>query len=150
METSRPRQRRCRSTRKTLRRDREPGANGERHPLLLALASAHKHCGEVVPNIAVVYESGRFQLMTSVQDENPIVSDIQMPGVGNGVDGYRHLRNTKTVSPLLPFVFMTGMTPEDAQKLMPQDPKVRLLPKPIDFEKLRAVIKELTGLDRPL
>ncbi len=76
-----------------------------------------------------------------------VITDIQMPGPGNGVDGYKQLR---AASPQMPFIFMTGMKPEDAQALIPPDPRARLLHKPLDFERMRAAIKELTGVDRAL
>ena len=76
-----------------------------------------------------------------------VISDIQMPGLGNGVDGFVRIRQA---APNLPFIFMTGMPLEEARKLIPPDPRARLLPKPIDFAQLRATIKELTGVDRPL
>jgi two-component system chemotaxis response regulator CheY len=79
-----------------------------------------------------------------------VISDIQMPGAGTGVDAVNKLRTLPGVSPLLPVVFMTGMPPEDARKLIPSDPNIRLISKPIDFERLRVAIKELTGVDRPL
>ena len=79
-----------------------------------------------------------------------IISDIMMPGAETGVDAYKKLRSTPGISPALPIIFLTGLTPEKAKAMIPPDPKVRLLHKPVDFEKLRAAIKELTGLDRPL
>lgn len=79
-----------------------------------------------------------------------IICDIQMPGTGNGVDAVKHLRSIPTISPRLPVVFITGMKKEDAQALIPPDPHVRLVTKPIDFNLLRAAIKDLTGVDRPL
>jgi len=79
-----------------------------------------------------------------------IISDIQMPGVGTGVDAVKHLRALPSVSPLLPVIFMTGMSLDKARQLIPNDPKIRLIGKPIDFEQLRAAIRDLTGIDRPL
>jgi CheY-like chemotaxis protein len=79
-----------------------------------------------------------------------IISDIMMPGVGTGVDAVKQLRATPTVSPLLPVVFMTALKLDEARKMIPPDPRVRLIGKPIDFEALRAAIRELTGVDRPL
>ena len=76
-----------------------------------------------------------------------VITDIQMPGLGNGVDAFKKLRAANAA---LPVVFMTGMRPEDARALIPPDPRVRLIHKPINFEELRAAIKELTGVDRPL
>lgn len=79
-----------------------------------------------------------------------IISDIQMPGVGTGVDALKCLRALPNVSPLLPVIFITGMNLEEARRLIPPDAKTRLVGKPIDFNELRIAIKELTGLDRPL
>jgi CheY-like chemotaxis protein len=79
-----------------------------------------------------------------------IITDIMMPGVGTGVDAVKQLRATPAVSPMLPVVFMTGLKLEDARKMLPPDPHIRLIGKPIDFGTLRAAIKELTGVDRPL
>jgi DNA-binding response OmpR family regulator len=77
-----------------------------------------------------------------------VITDIQMPGPGNGVDGYRKLR---AASPQMPIIFMSGMKPDDVAKILPNnDPKMRFLPKPIDFGQLRLIIKELTGVDRAL
>jgi two-component system response regulator GlrR len=77
-----------------------------------------------------------------------VITDIQMPGVGNGVDGYKQLRQ---MSPNMPVIFMSGMNPADAMKILPtQDPRVRFCPKPIDFKAMQQAIKELTGVDRQL
>ena len=79
-----------------------------------------------------------------------IISDILMPGVGSGVDAVKHLRALPSISPRLPVIFITGMSLEKARELLPKDPHIRLIGKPIDFEKLRVAIKELTGIDRHL
>ena len=76
-----------------------------------------------------------------------VITDIQMPGLGNGVDAFKKLR---AGAPAMPVIFMTGMKPEDARALIPPDPRVRLIHKPINFDELRGAIKDLTGVDRPL
>ena len=77
-----------------------------------------------------------------------VIMDIMMPGPGNGVDGYKKLRR---MSPSLPVIFLTALKPEEARALVPaDDPKARLLAKPVNFGQLRAAIKDLTGLDREL
>jgi len=76
-----------------------------------------------------------------------VITDIQMPGVRNGVDALKKLR---AASSNLPVIFMTGMKPEDARAIIPPDPRVRLVPKPINFEELQLAIKEFTGVDRKL
>lgn len=75
-----------------------------------------------------------------------VITDIQMPGA-SGVDGYKRIRQA---SRTLPVIFISAMLPAEARALIPADPQVRLLSKPIDFLALRGAIKELTGLDRPL
>jgi two-component system OmpR family response regulator len=79
-----------------------------------------------------------------------VITDIQMPGGQTGADAVKRLRSLPNVSPLLPVIFLSGMEPEEARKIIPWDSKIRFLSKPINFEKLRSAIKDLTGLDRPL
>ncbi|MBI5241316.1 MAG: response regulator [Elusimicrobia bacterium] len=79
-----------------------------------------------------------------------VITDIQMPGGRSGVDAVRELRALPTLSPQLPVIFMTAMDLDAARRMVPFDPYVRIIGKPINFETLRAAIKELTGVDRPL
>lgn len=78
-----------------------------------------------------------------------ILSDIQMPGFGTGVDALKRLRNSTAVPANLPVIFITGMHPQEAAKIVPTgDPYVRLMFKPIDWKLLRLYIRDLTGMDR--
>jgi CheY-like chemotaxis protein len=80
-----------------------------------------------------------------------IISDIEMPGFGTGVDALKKLRASNMVRKDLPVIFVTGMPPHEARKLVPRsDPYLRLLHKPVDWGLLRQFIKELTGMDNPL
>ena len=79
-----------------------------------------------------------------------VISDIQMPGSASGADAVRRLRSCPWISPRLPVIFLTGMDLDQARAIIPNDPNIRLLGKPVDFNQLRAAIKELTGIDRPL
>jgi len=80
-----------------------------------------------------------------------IVSDIEMPGFGTGVDALKKLRASSFIRKNLPVIFVTGMPPAEARKIVPKtDPYVRLLHKPVDWKLLRQYIKDLTGLDNPL
>ncbi|MFH1723826.1 MAG: response regulator, partial [Elusimicrobiota bacterium] len=80
-----------------------------------------------------------------------IISDIEMPGFGSGVDALRRLRASSYVPKNLPVIFVTGMPPAEAQKIVPKtDPYVRLCHKPVDWKLLRTCIRELTGMDNPL
>ena len=80
-----------------------------------------------------------------------IISDIEMPGFGTGVDALKQLRASPFVEKTLPVIFITGMPPAEARKIVPiTDPCVRLLHKPVDWKLLRQYIKDLTGFDAPL
>lgn len=78
-----------------------------------------------------------------------IITDVNMPGK-TGIEAYEYLRTCKSISPVLPVIFVTGMKLEDVAKMLPADPKIRILGKPVDFGALGKAIKELTGVDRPL
>ncbi len=80
-----------------------------------------------------------------------LISDIQMPTYGTGVDALKKLRASRFVKNNLPVIFITGMTPDEAGKIVPlDDPYVRLMHKPVNWELLAAYIKDLTGMDKPL
>lgn len=80
-----------------------------------------------------------------------IISDIEMPGFGTGVDALKKLRASSFVRRDMPVIFVTGMPPHEAQKIVPKtDPYLRLLHKPVDWRLMRQYIKELTGMDTPL
>jgi CheY-like chemotaxis protein len=80
-----------------------------------------------------------------------IISDIEMPGFGSGVDALRKLRSSTGVRKDLPVIFITGMPPAQARAIVPaDDPYVRLLHKPVDWVLLRRYIFELTGADHSL
>lgn len=80
-----------------------------------------------------------------------IISDIEMPGFGTGVDALKKLRASSFVRRDMPVIFVTGMPPHEAQKIVPKtDPYLRLMHKPVDWRLMRQYIKELTGMDNPL
>ncbi|MBI3297582.1 MAG: response regulator [Elusimicrobia bacterium] len=80
-----------------------------------------------------------------------IISDIEMPGFGTGVDALKKLRSSSFVRRDMPVIFVTGMPPHEAQKIVPKtDPYLRLLHKPVDWRLMRQYIRELTGMDAPL
>lgn len=70
-----------------------------------------------------------------------IISDIMMPGA-YGTTAYKSLENAGVV-PKTPVVFITSVELEKARKVVPENPKTRLLPKPIDLSKLDAAVAEL-------
>jgi CheY-like chemotaxis protein len=70
-----------------------------------------------------------------------IVCDIQMPNV-YGTTSY-HVLQKEPSTAKIPVIFITGVPEEAARKLVPKDPKVRLLRKPLDLKSLEAAIQEL-------
>jgi len=80
-----------------------------------------------------------------------IISDIEMPGFGTGVDALKKLRASSYIRRDLPVIFVTGMPPQEARKIVPKtDPYIRLLHKPVNWGLLAKYMKELAGLDKPL
>lgn len=80
-----------------------------------------------------------------------IVSDIEMPGFGSGVDALKKLRASSMIPKNLPVVFVTGMPPKEAQKIVPKnDPYIRLMHKPVDWKLLETFIYDMTLQDKPL
>ncbi len=80
-----------------------------------------------------------------------LITDIEMPGFGTGIDAVKKLRRSPSVPKNLPVIFVTGMPPQDVEKRVPlKDPYVRLVHKPIDWKLLRAYIKDLITWDKPL
>lgn len=80
-----------------------------------------------------------------------LITDIDMPGFGTGIDAVKKLRASPSVPKNLPVIFVTGMSPQDAEKRVPlEDPYVRLVHKPIDWKLMRAYIKDLTAWDKAL
>lgn len=91
--------------------------------------------------------SDAMQAVIQAQALQPmlIVSDIQMPTFGTGLEAYENLRKIPSLKNT-PVIFLTAMPAQEAKRLMPPaDPKVRLLGKPINWAMLEQAIQELTG-----
>lgn len=100
------------------------------------------------PNLRITTASDALEGFIQARDLKPllVVSDIQMPNYGNGPDGLRKLRQDPRMQNI-PFIFVTGMPLEEAKKLIPpDDPLIRLLPKPIDFDILRKLVWSYAGI----
>lgn len=100
------------------------------------------------PDFHVTTASDAMQSFIQARDLKPvlIISDMQMPGYGTGDNALKALRKDPRMAGI-PFIFVTGMPLADAQKLLPaDDPTVRLMNKPVDWERLKVWIKEMTGL----
>lgn len=75
-----------------------------------------------------------------------IIADIMMPVYGTGVDVYKRIRSHPRFPKNLPIIFLTGIQPEQAQRMVPlHDIYVRLMHKPTTLAKLMRTIEELTG-----
>jgi len=78
-----------------------------------------------------------------------VIMDIKMPNFGTGLEAYRKLRKIPELKDT-PVIFMTGLDPDDARKLVPtDDPKVRLIFKPIALTILKQWICELIDKASP-
>ena len=99
------------------------------------------------PDIRVTTAAEAKQAYIQARDLKPavIISDLMMPGFYGTATMFELRKDPRTEA--IPFVFITGMAPAKAQALLPpDDPKIRLLYKPIDFAALGAAVHELTGL----
>ena len=75
-----------------------------------------------------------------------LILDIMMPAFGSGIEAYNNIRKNHNLSKELPIIFLTGLKPEQAKRMVPTgDPRVRLLHKPTTMTKLQAAIRDLTG-----
>ncbi|HXT01031.1 MAG TPA: response regulator [Elusimicrobiota bacterium] len=99
------------------------------------------------PEIHVTTASDAKQAFIQARDLKPdlIISDMMMPGFYGTATLYELRKDPRTGG--IPFIFVTGMAPAKAQALLPpNDPKIRLMTKPIEFAKLAEAVKELSGL----
>ncbi|MFA6092030.1 MAG: response regulator [Elusimicrobiota bacterium] len=74
-----------------------------------------------------------------------ILLDIRLPHFGSGIDVYHCLRGNPHIDRGLPILFMTGLPPEQAVPLIPADPRVRLLIKPLHFDHITKHLHDLCG-----
>ncbi len=116
-------------------------------PLILDLVSMRLEAAGY--NVTTASDAWQEVIQAQALRLGLVITDVQMPGFGTGIDAYKRLRQ---LSPNLPIIFMTGMKLEEVKSRLPNppDPRVRLLGKPINFDELRQMIKDLTGLDRLL
>jgi CheY-like chemotaxis protein len=99
------------------------------------------------PDINATTANDAMQAFIQARDLKPalIISDMQMPGFYGSATLVELRKDPRTSE--IPFIFVTAMDPAKAQALLPRnDPKVRLLTKPVDWAKLGALVTELTGL----
>ena len=79
-----------------------------------------------------------------------VICDLKMPIFGTGADAYSDFRGNPRLKNV-PVIFITGIPLEEAKRVVPfDDPRVRLMHKPIDWVMLEQAIHELIGEHRPL
>jgi CheY-like chemotaxis protein len=103
------------------------------------------------PELTITTASDALQSFLQARDIKPflIISDIQMPGFGDGTKTLRMLREDPRI-PRVPIIFMTGMELSRARELLPAgDPSIGLIAKPIDLVRLREYVWKLAGIATP-
>lgn len=91
----------------------------------------------------VVTVSDGIQMVEKAKDWRPhlIVADLMMPGA-YGSAAYKTLQGDPATASI-PVIFLTAVAPAQAQRVVPQNPKVRLLFKPVNVPALVSAIGEL-------
>jgi CheY-like chemotaxis protein len=115
--------------------------------ILVTIEAALEHA----PELSVTTASDALQAFIQARDLKPIaiITDIQMPGDGDGSTILKRLREDPRI-PRVPIIFMTGMKLEDARALLPaSDPMLGLMPKPVDLDALRGYVWKLAGIPVP-
>lgn len=101
------------------------------------------------PAWEVASASDAMSAFLIARDKRPfmIVTDVQMPAFGSGTDMVKALRQEKATA-LTPVLVLTGLAPERAQPMLPQnDPRIRLMSKPPDIDAIFRHIYEMTGVN---
>jgi CheY-like chemotaxis protein len=87
-----------------------------------------------------------YQLAQKADEHRPhlIITDIQMPGA-YGSSAYQVLQKSENTRNI-PVIFMSAHSQTKLTPILPNDAKTRFIQKPLDFEKLDALIAELLPL----
>ncbi len=110
---------------------------------LLLLESVIEH-----PGIDVTTATDALQAFIQARDLKPIliISDINMPGYGDGTTTLKRLRQDPCI-PACPIIFVTAMDLADARELLPKnDPTIGLMQKPVNIQILRDYVWKLAGV----
>jgi CheY-like chemotaxis protein len=94
----------------------------------------------------VIVANDGFQLAQKAAEHKPhlIITDVQMPGA-YGSSVYQLLQKDPKTSGI-PILFMSAHPYEKLKGILPSDPKTRFVQKPVPFDKLENLIKELLPL----
>jgi CheY-like chemotaxis protein len=108
--------------------------------VLAVLEAALEH-----PDLNVTTASDALQAFIQARELKPflIISDIKMPGYGDGTTTLKRLREDPRV-PACPIIFITAMELEEARRLLPaNDPLIGLMRKPLELKVLREYVWKL-------
>ncbi|MBI5246283.1 MAG: response regulator [Elusimicrobia bacterium] len=114
--------------------------------MLAVLQAALEH-----PELTVTTAQDSLQAFIQARDLSPllIISDIQMPGFGDGTRTLKLLRDDPSL-PRVPILFMTAMDPQRARALLPaNDSTIGLMSKPLDLRKVRDYVWKFAGVVAP-
>lgn len=103
------------------------------------------------PELTITSATDALQAFIQARDISPIliISDIMMPGYGDGTRTLKLLREDPRI-PRVPIIFMTAMDLAKARELLPpNDPTIGLIPKPLDLPKLRDYVWRFAGVTPP-
>jgi CheY-like chemotaxis protein len=98
--------------------------------------------GTYVLHFAASGEEALDKLANGVRPELIVIlSDINMPGM----DGLTLLREIKTRRPDLPVMMVTADGDDERRRRAEEAGAIQFLPKPVDFELLKAELRRLPG-----
>jgi CheY-like chemotaxis protein len=91
----------------------------------------------------VVVASDGVEMVEKAKTVKPalIIADIMMPGA-YGSSAYKALQEDPHTEHI-PVVFLTAVPPAQAEKVVPQSPKVKLLHKPVDMPAILGAVNDL-------
>ena len=105
-----------------------------------------RHAGYVVSEAA---DGPAAVIQAEALKPKLIIADIQMPPWSSGVEALAEIRKARGMKDV-PVIFLTGMPPDEARKLVPPDPRVCLMSKPVDWIMLEQAIEQLIGETKTL
>lgn len=97
--------------------------------------------------LSVTSADDAMQAFIQARDLKPflILCDLMMPIWGSGADAYKKFASNPDTKDT-PIIFVTGADPVIAEKMVPDEAKVRLIFKPVQWPLLARAIEELTGV----
>ena len=91
--------------------------------------------------VVMVHEGVSASVKAQEWKPHLIIMDILMPGV-YGTSAYKSLEEAG-VAKRTPFIFIISLPLEKVKPLLPDNPRSRLYPKPIDFAQFEKAVSEL-------